>query len=50
VQIALAWVLCQPFPTFALVGPATLREMHASIDALDIELTPQEVKWLNLEA
>lgn len=49
VQIALAWVLCQPFPTFALVGPATLREMETSVDALDIELTPEELKWLNLE-
>jgi aryl-alcohol dehydrogenase-like predicted oxidoreductase len=49
VQIALAWVLHQPFPTFALVGPGNLSELHTSIDALDIELTPEEVKWLDLE-
>ncbi len=50
VQIALAWALSQPFPTFALIGPSNLQELHVSIDALDIELTPEEVKWLNLEA
>ncbi len=50
VQIALAYVLCQPFPTFALFGPANLQEMRVSLDALDIELTPDELAWLNLEA
>ncbi|HUV04171.1 MAG TPA: aldo/keto reductase [Armatimonadota bacterium] len=49
VQIAMAYVLCQPFPTFALFGPASLTEMHTSLQALDIELTPEEMKWLNLE-
>jgi len=48
VQIALAWVLHQPFSTHALIGPAELRELMVSLDALDIELTPEEVKWLNL--
>ena len=49
VQIAMAYVLCQPFPTFALFGPASLAEKHASLRALDIELTSEEIKWLNLE-
>jgi aryl-alcohol dehydrogenase-like predicted oxidoreductase len=49
VMIAMAWVLNQPFPTFALFGPATLEEMHISLEALDVSLTPEEVKWLNLE-
>ncbi len=48
VMIAMAYVLCQPFPTFPLFGPATLDEMHISLQALDIELTPDELKWLNL--
>ena len=50
VQIALAYVLHQPFPSFALVGPEKLHELMVSLDALDIELTPDEVKWLNLES
>jgi aryl-alcohol dehydrogenase-like predicted oxidoreductase len=50
ILIALAYVLCQPFPTFALIGPATLAEMRQSMQALGLALTPEEVKWLNLEA
>ena len=49
VMIAMAWVLCQPFPTFALFGPVNLEEMHISLQALDVKLAPEEVKWLNLE-
>ena len=47
--IALAYVLCQPFPTFPLIGPQLLSETRTSLQALDIELTPEEVRWLNLE-
>jgi aryl-alcohol dehydrogenase-like predicted oxidoreductase len=50
INIALAYVLCQPFPTFPLIGPRSLRELHTSLPALEVELSPQEVRWLNLEA
>ncbi|MFB3894296.1 MAG: aldo/keto reductase [Phycisphaerae bacterium] len=49
VAIALAWVLNQPFPTFPLIGPRILSETSSSFAALDIELSPKEMKWLNLE-
>jgi 1-deoxyxylulose-5-phosphate synthase len=49
-QIALAWVLAQPFPVFALIGPHTRAEMADCLGALEIELTPEQVAWLNLEA
>ncbi len=49
VVIALAWVLCQDFPTFALIGPETIEQLRISLKALDVQLTPEEVKWLNLE-
>ncbi len=48
-QIGLAYVLCQPFPTFALIGPRTIEETRTSVQALDVELTPEEMRWLNLE-
>jgi aryl-alcohol dehydrogenase-like predicted oxidoreductase/predicted dehydrogenase len=48
--VALAYVLHQPFPTFPLIGPLSLAETRTSLQALDIELTPEEVRWLNLEA
>ncbi|QBD77510.1 oxidoreductase [Ktedonosporobacter rubrisoli] len=49
VTIALAYVLCQPFPTFPLIGPRTLTETGTSFPALTLELSPEEVRWLNLE-
>jgi 1-deoxyxylulose-5-phosphate synthase len=48
-QVALAWVLHQPFPVFPLIGPASVAELHNSVAALEIRLTPDEVHWLNLE-
>ncbi|MBI4025207.1 MAG: aldo/keto reductase [Verrucomicrobia bacterium] len=49
INIALAYVLCQPFPTFALIGPRTLAETRTSCPALEVELSPKELRWLNLE-
>lgn len=48
-QVVLAWVLHQPLEVFALIGPATVAELDNSLGALDVELTPDEVAWLNLE-
>jgi aryl-alcohol dehydrogenase-like predicted oxidoreductase len=49
INIALAYVLCQPFPTFPLIGPRQLSETRTSFPALSIELTPEDLRWLNLE-
>lgn len=46
-NIAVAWVLSQPFPSFALIGPRTPEELHTSLPALDITLTPDELRWLD---
>lgn len=48
-QIALAWVLCQPFPIFPLIGPRFVTELQDSLPALAINLTKEDIKWLNLE-
>lgn len=48
-NLALAWVLHQEFPAFALIGPRTLEETRTSWPALGIELTREQVKWLNLQ-
>ena len=50
INVALAYVLCQPFPTFPLIGPETLQETRTAMRALDIALTQDELRWLNLEA
>jgi aryl-alcohol dehydrogenase-like predicted oxidoreductase len=48
-EIALAYVLCQPFPVFALIGPQSIDELREVLPALDIQLSPAEMSWLNLE-
>ncbi len=48
-NIAMAWVLAQPFPSFALVGPRSAGEIATTLPALDIDLTAEEAAWLNLE-
>jgi aryl-alcohol dehydrogenase-like predicted oxidoreductase len=49
INIALAYVLHQPFPTFALIGPRQLSETRTSFAGLDIKLSADEVAWLNLD-
>lgn len=49
INIALAYVLSQPFPIWTLVGPASISEVRSCFAALDIKLTPDELRWLNLE-
>ena len=44
--IALSYVLHQPFPTFALIGPRTQTETATSLKALEVNLTKKEIKWL----
>jgi aryl-alcohol dehydrogenase-like predicted oxidoreductase len=50
IVIALAYVLSQPFPTVPLVGSASAAELSESLRALQIELTPQELAYLDLKA
>jgi aryl-alcohol dehydrogenase-like predicted oxidoreductase len=50
IQIAFAYVMQQPFPTWCLIGPANVDELRSSVAALDLSLTPEESRWLNLEA
>ncbi len=49
-NIALAWVLAQPFPSLALVGPRSPGEIATTLPALGVNLSDEEVDWLNLEA
>ena len=45
-QIALAYVLNYPLNIFALVGGCTPDEVKANAEAVDLELTPEELTWL----
>jgi predicted dehydrogenase/aryl-alcohol dehydrogenase-like predicted oxidoreductase len=49
VNIALAYVLCQPFAALPLIGPRFLSETISSTAAFDVVLSSEEMAWLNLE-
>ena len=48
-SVALAYVLNQESPTFPLMGPQSAEEARSSLAALDVELSANDVRWLNLE-
>ena len=50
IQMALAFVLNQDFPSFPLIGPRNFFETESSLLATNIELTKEEVLWLNLKS
>ena len=45
-QIAIAYLLNQPFRVFPLVGAASKQELIEASETMDIVLTPQEREWL----
>lgn len=47
-QVALAFVLGQPFPVGALIGPMTVEELKSSYRAVELELSSSEMAWLDL--
>ena len=47
-NIATAWVLSQPFPSFALIGPRSVGEIATTMPGA-LRLAADEVHWLNLE-
>lgn len=48
-NIALAYVLNQPYPVFAVIGAHNPEQLAGSLAAADIVLTPEELRWLRLE-
>ena len=48
-HIAAAYVVNQPFPSFALIGPRTVDELNDSMAAFKVTLTQAHLDWLNLK-
>jgi len=48
-QIALAYVMNHPMNTFAVIGPRSSDNFRASVEAGEVQLTPQEMDWLALK-
>lgn len=49
-NIALAYVLNQPFASFALVGPRTIEETRTILLGVKLHLTPDKLAWLDLQS
>jgi aryl-alcohol dehydrogenase-like predicted oxidoreductase len=49
IQVALAYVLNQPFPTAAIIGPQNRDEMLSCAAGANIRLTPEQLAWLDLK-
>ena len=47
--VALAWVLAQPFPVIAVIGPHSVEHLRSSWEALEVRLSEEDVRRLNLE-
>ncbi|MCB1488820.1 MAG: aldo/keto reductase [Bauldia sp.] len=45
-HVALAYCLHQAFPVVPLIGPLSLAELEDSLEALDITLTADDLRWL----
>jgi Predicted oxidoreductases (related to aryl-alcohol dehydrogenases) len=50
IQIALAYVLNQAFPTCALIGAQSLEELRSCDEGSRIKLTREEMDWLDLSS
>ncbi|MCU6707498.1 aldo/keto reductase [Paenibacillus sp. J5C_2022] len=50
IQIALAYVLNQPFPTCALIGAQTAEELRSCHEGSAITLSTEELAWLDMSS
>jgi aryl-alcohol dehydrogenase-like predicted oxidoreductase len=46
----MAWVMNQPLNIYALVGCANGHEFAENATALEVELAPDELAWLDLQS
>ncbi|MCM1123053.1 MAG: aldo/keto reductase [Eubacterium sp.] len=49
-QIAMAWIYGQPLNTFAVVSTSSPKRMKQNIEALHLNLTEEECRYLNLQS
>ncbi len=47
-DVALSWVINQKFQSYAIIGSKNIDQLRFSINSINITLTENEKKWLNL--
>lgn len=45
-QIALAFLMCHPFPVIPILGTRRLNHLADGLGAANVKLTPNEIEWL----
>jgi aryl-alcohol dehydrogenase-like predicted oxidoreductase len=45
-QVALAWLLAQPFPVYPIIGTTNPAHLADALGATDVRLTAEQVDWL----
>lgn len=50
INIALAYVLCQPFDVAAVIGSRNRNEFESCVQTFDIKLSPNELDYLSLKS
>ena len=48
INVAGAWVLRQPYPSVALIGPETMAQLQSSVRTVNVTLTDEQAAWLDL--
>jgi len=48
-QLALAWLMHQPFPAVPILGTTNVDHLHDALGAVDVTLTPEQAEWLIAE-
>jgi aryl-alcohol dehydrogenase-like predicted oxidoreductase len=46
-QVALAWALARPGVSSLIVGASKLEQLHDNLAALNVSLTPEQLRTLN---
>ena len=46
IEVALSWLLHKPFPIVPIVGPRTTDELASCSQAVTLELSADETRWL----
>ena len=45
-QVALAWLIAQPFPVFPIIGTSKPSRLTEALAASRLRLSPEQVQWL----
>jgi aryl-alcohol dehydrogenase-like predicted oxidoreductase len=45
-QVALAYLMCHPFPVVPILGTGDVDHLRDALGAVEVELTPQQLGWL----